>query len=489
MSLRRLARESALYTVGNIAPKIGAFLLLPVYGRFLAPDAYGDVALMTSFAGVLALVTHVGIDSALMRLHFDTAGPARARLYFTVFGFTAATSILVTVLAAVLLGPRFESLFSGIKFLPLGTLALLLALSGSMQFIPSVFFRASGQAGRFLAVNLGAFLVSSVVSVTLVVGFGMGATGVLLGQLTANVGVVIVAVALIARIGSTRLDLPALRAALRLGLPLFPHALSAWALRLADRWLLAILLTVPAGDPRTTQIGIYAFGYQLGYVVTILITSFNAAWSPTFYRIGDRPDAPRFYADMTNVVLAGILAVAVLVSVTAPEVLAIIARPGFAPAADIVPIIAFASALQGAYTMFVTAVFFRKRTGPLALITFGSAALNIGLNVVLIPLLGIVGAALATFGAYTAFATATYLYARTIYPIRLGWVRLGALSLSAIAAVGLGRVLSPEPSVLGFLVHVAIALGFTALAAAVSLRPLDRLRQVARTLGTGEPAG
>ena len=42
VSLRSLLRASTLYTAGNIAPKIGAFLLLPIYVRFLA--SFGGMA-------------------------------------------------------------------------------------------------------------------------------------------------------------------------------------------------------------------------------------------------------------------------------------------------------------------------------------------------------------------------------------------------------------------------------------------------------------
>ena len=489
MSLRGLARNTALYTIGNLAPKVGAFLLLPIYVRFLSQADYGTVALLTSLAGILGVVYHLGVDGALMRLHFDTEGRARARLYVTLAAFTLGVSTTLSAVAALLLAPNFEILFAGTPFIPLGALALLLALIGSMQYIPAVMFRASGQAGRFLALNLGSFLVSSTASVILVAFLGFGASGVLVGQLIANIAVLGVTIVTVARIGMVGIDTDALRSALRLGIPLLPHALSAWALRLADRWLLALFLVLPALEARA-QIGIYAVGYQLGFVVTMVITSFNAAWSPHFFQIGGRPEAPRFYAEMTTIVLAGVLALAVGVSVLAPEIVALVARPGYEAAADVLPVIAFASVLQAAYTMFVTAVYFMKRTGPLAFITFGSAALNVLLNIALIPTFGIMGAAWATFGAYAAFAAATFVYARRHYPIRIGWARLATLAIVGGAAVLAGRAVAAEPSVLGAAVHLAIAAGFAVMALAMCRGSIERLRGISRQLAAArEPAG
>ena len=489
MSLRGLARNTALYTIGNLAPKIGAFLLLPIYVRFLSQADYGAVALLTSLAGILGVVYHVGVDGALMRLHFDTEGRARARLYVTLATFTLTVSTALSIVVALVLGPNFETLFAGTPFIPLGALALLLAFAGSMQYIPAVMFRASGQAGRFLALNLGSFLVSSTASVILVAFLGFGASGVLLGQLIANVAVLGVTFVTVARLGMVGLDAGALRAALQLGIPLLPHALSAWALRLGDRWLLALFLGLPALEARA-QIGVYAVGYQLGFVVTMIITSFNAAWSPYFFQIGGRPEAPRFYTEMTTIVLAGVLALAVGVSVLAPEIVALVARPGYEAAADVLPVIAFASVLQAAYTMFVTAVYFMKRTGPLAFITFGSAALNVLLNIALIPAFGIMGAAWATFGAYAAFAAATFAYARRHYPIRIGWWRLAALAVVGGAAVLASRAMASGPSVIGAAIHLAIAVVFASATLVICRGSIERLRVLSRQLAAAkEPAG
>lgn len=481
MTLRGLARNSALYTIGNIAPKIGAFLLLPIYVRFLSQADYGSVALLTSFAGILGIVYHLGVDGALMRMHFDASGRDRARLYLTLTVFTLVIATVMTVLLAITIGPTFEAWFAGTPFFPLGILALLIAFSGAMQFVPSVLFRASGQAGRFLALNLGAFVFSSVASVILVAFLGFGASGVLLGQLVANVAVLGITVAVVAPLATAGLDGSALRSALRLGLPLLPHGLSAWALRLADRWLLALLLGIPALEARA-EIGVYAVGYQLGYVVTIIVTSFNAAWSPYFFRIGDRPEAPRVYAEMTTLVAGGMLILAVSISALAPEIVALVARPGYEDAANVLPVIAFASVLQGGYTMFVTVIFFAKRTGPLAFITFGSAALNIGLNVVLIPTMGIMGAAWATVGAYAFFSGATYLFARSMYPMQIAWLPISALTIIGIAAVVVGRTVASAPSWGGLALHLTIGIGFAALTIVVSRGPVNRLRELSRGL-------
>lgn len=487
VSLRRLLRESTLYSIGNIAPKLGAFLLLPVYVRFLSQADYGALALLTSLAGILGIVYHLGTDAALMRLHFDRSGRDQARLYSTVTIFSMGMAGSLTVILTLAAGPFFEELFAGTPFIPLGVLALLLAAVGSITYVPSTLYRATGQAGRFLRLNVGSFVVSSTISVVLVAVFNFGAAGVLTGQLIATTGVLIVAVVVVSRMGAWTFDGRTLRGALALGLPMLPHALSAWALRLADRWLIVVFIGVSALEARA-QVGIYAVGYQLGYVVGIAITSFNAAWSPYFFRIGYRPSAAELYTQMTTVVMGGFLVVAVGVSALAPEIIAVIARPGYEPAADVMPVIAFASIFQGMYVMFVTVVFLTKRTGPLAIITFSAAALNVASNALLIPHFGIMGAAWATLLAYAGFAAGTFLLARRQYPMRIDWARLGILGLTAAGAVLLARTIDTAPSVAAGAAHAGVWIAYACAATAVCAAPVRRLRILSRDVATEEPA-
>ena len=476
MSLRKLARASAIYTLGNIAPKLGAFVLLPVYVRFLTPSEYGSVSLLVSVSNVLSLLLTFGVDAALMRLHFDLQGRERATLYSTLSLFSLVTSGVATLVAAAVLAPFFPQLFAGIPFWPLGALALLVAFANAVQYVPSVLFRATGQAGRFVLVNLSAFVIGSLSSVVLIVFVHLGAAGMLLGQLLGALAIFAIAIVIVSRLGPWAFSRSSLVAALRFGLPIMPHAIAGWALRLSDRWLIGLLIGLPVLQAQAA-IGVYSFGYQIGFVVSIIVTSFNAAWSPYFFRVGHEASGPRLFREITTLVIAGLLVIAVGLAVLSPEIVTILANARYAEAVDVLPVIAFASVFQGLYTMLVTVVFLTKRTSQLALLTLASALLNLGLNVFLIPRLGIIGAAWSTLAAYAFFAIGTGVYGGRTYPIRLDLPRLALLTASCLMAVVVGRLTTVAGDIVaqGFL-HLIIAACFAAIAAAIAFRPLLSLR-------------
>jgi O-antigen/teichoic acid export membrane protein len=470
MSFGNLVRASAVYTVGNFLPRLGAFVLLPVYVRVLSRAEFGTVSLITALAGFLTILYRVGLDGALMRLHFDEVRDRQRALYSTLTWVALLAALVGSLAAGLILGPFFTRLFSGLAFIPFGLMGIGIAAASAVSFAPAVFYRATGRPGLFLLYALAIFATGSVASVALVLA-GWGASGMLIGQLVGAVIGFLITLVLVIRIAGIRYEPALVGPALRFGLPLTPHAVSAWALRLADRWLIGLLIGLPAAQA-LAELGAYSLGYQLGYGITVLVSSFNAAWAPWFFRIGDRPQAPSLFSGMTTVVVAGLMAIGVGVSALAPQIVAVIARPEYRSAADVLPIIAMASVLFGFYTMLSTVVFYAKATGRLAMITVAAALINIAANVVLIPRLGIVGAAWATFVAYAFFSMATWRFASSVYTVRLDVPRLALLGGAALLALLLAGLTGTSTVwSTAAVLRLAVAVAFAAMAVAVAWGP------------------
>jgi O-antigen/teichoic acid export membrane protein len=230
------------------------------------------------------------------------------------------------------------------------------------------------------------------------------------------------------------------------------------------------------------MIGIYTLGYQLGQVIALVALSLNAAWVPFFYARGEGRYGPALLRELTTLSIGGLGILAVLVSALAPEAVAILAPPSWGPEADraalVAPLVALACTLQGVYLMAVSPVFLQRRTAVLPLITISAGALNVGLNVFLIPALDIVGAGLATVVGYGALAGLTIWYARRGYDLRLDAPRLAALFGAGIALVLVSRVLAPDASAAGFAIHLAFAAAFVAISLPILRSPWRAARSL-----------
>jgi O-antigen/teichoic acid export membrane protein len=103
----------------------------------------------------------------------------------------------------------------------------------------------------------------------------------------------------------------------------------------------------------------------------------------------------------------------------------------------IVPIVLFGYVFLGAATNLSAGIYITKKTQWLPVVTFAGAAVNVVVNLLLIPVWGMAGAAWATFAAYAAQAAATYLVVRKIYPVKYETGRIVKISLAVGIILGL----------------------------------------------------
>ncbi|HSM38865.1 MAG TPA: oligosaccharide flippase family protein [Candidatus Limnocylindrales bacterium] len=485
MTLRGLLRGSLLYTLGNLLPRLGAFLLLPVYTAAMAPAEFGIFSLMLSLSGLLAIGYRLGLDGALLRLHFDVEPRRRPSLYLTMAAVTLAAAVGFSLLLALIAAPIFGAIFPGVAFLPFGLLALAITATTAFQYVPSSLFRATERPGRFLAFASSVFGVGVVATVIFLLVLDLGAAGALLGQLAGGLAMVAVAFLIVFRFRGRPLDRGLAREGLAFGLPLVPHGMASWVLSLSDRWLIGLFIGLPVLQAQAA-VGIYSFGYVVAQAVSLVAMSFNAAWVPLFFARGDGPRGPSLLREVTTLSLGALGLLAVAIAVLAPEITDLLARARWGSdanaAADVMTVVALGFLLHGLYFMVVSAVFLRRRTAGLPLLTLAAGAANVTVNVLLIPRLGVMGAAWATVVGYAVLASATWWYAARSYELRLDLPRLAAIGLLAVALGLLSRSVTPLGSgvVLSGLAHLGLVAVYAAAAFPLLRGPLDRVRILLR---------
>ena len=69
-SIKRVLKNSSIYSFINVLQKAISFFLLPIYTAFLTPGDYGLVALISSFFGFIALLIMLALNGAISRYYF-----------------------------------------------------------------------------------------------------------------------------------------------------------------------------------------------------------------------------------------------------------------------------------------------------------------------------------------------------------------------------------------------------------------------------------
>jgi len=433
--LKRLAKHSAIYGLGGLVSRLLAVLLLPLYTSYLTPKDYGRVETLVALTAILVTLLRAGISNAFFRFYFDSSETAaRLRVLRTSFWFTMTTATLGLVAGWIFapwiadllnLGPNQDGLVR----------AAFVGLWAQLNYEQlTALFRVEERSTAFVAASLANVLLTIATTILLVVVFDEGALGVIVGNFT---GTLIVYLALLGyrreQLG-LEFDRELLRRMNRFGLPLVPSGLALWTLNFSDRFFLAHL-------KGQDDVGRYSIGVRIASAMVLLLVAFRTAWPAFAYSIEDDREARRTYGFVLTYLLFIACWLSLALGVLAPWLVRLLARdPAFWPGADVVAPLAFAGALWGGYTVLAIGIGRMRRTQFNWVITGSAAALDVVLNLLLVPRYGIHGAATAAVSAFALMFTAMALYAQRIYPVPYQWRRVVTLLSVAVGLTVVGRV-------------------------------------------------
>jgi hypothetical protein len=188
---------------------------------------------------------------------------------------------------------------------------------------------------------------------------------------------------------------------LKTGVSLVPANLASWVSNLSDRYLLLLL------GSSASVVGLYSAGYRLGALITTLFVGpFHTAFLPMMLKYQSSRQEGSAYRDASRAFLVlGSLVVCGLQAVAVPAV-SLLAGPEFAGAERVVGTVSFGCLLMGAAMLMTPSALTAGRPHLLS-IAFGSGAVvNVGMNLILIPEMGMVGAGIATAGGYAVVLAA-----------------------------------------------------------------------------------
>jgi O-antigen/teichoic acid export membrane protein len=225
-------------------------------------------------------------------------------------------------------------------------------------------------------------------------------------------------------------------------------------------------------------------------VQSVLISSVGQAVMPIYIKMWDEQGQEatsnfitrslRTYALMAAPIVAGVAAVG-------PEILPALASEKYASAAPVLSWVIAGMAVDGTNAMMGAGLFIHRKTRVIMSIVVCGATLNIVLNLILVPRIGIVGAAIATLVSYSGTALALATAGRRLLRVTIPWGTLLRAGLGAAIMYVAIRHLLPGHRLVTAAARVAagapLYVGLLCLvdadARVMARKPLDRLRRLA----------
>ena len=416
--LKRLSLQSVIYTSGDLLNRAFGLLLIPIYTTYLTPDDYGILAITSTIASVLAILSMQSLESALTRFHYDYSDQESQRSFHgTIWILMLICALIVVVVSGTIGRPIFAWLFPDVPYAPYIQLAVWATFFTNISYVLlKSLLRVRERPTTFSILNILVFLVNTAFVIYFVVGREQGAQGNLEGRLLAAMLLAVPFIIFYFRDARLHWNWKDAKRSLQFALPLLPHLLSLWVLNVSDRIILQRFVPL-------AEVGIYSLGYQIASMLQLLAFSVTNAWSPFFYKTAGEPGAPRMLSRFSTYYMLLIVFLGAGISALAEDMLLIVAsNPAYYAAYRVVPWVIMGFVMRGFYFLFVTCLYYMKQVRALPIVTIGAGALNIGLNLLTVPIYGYMAAAVNTFVAYAAQAIVMYFLAQKAFrlPYEMG---------------------------------------------------------------------
>jgi O-antigen/teichoic acid export membrane protein len=415
-----LVKRIGLTGIASFVVALSPVLLLPILTKILTIQEYGLWSLILVTASFVPMVVLLGLPNSMVRFLAPVKNKDEIRegyysIALVVLGVGFVSSLFLLV---------FEHWIAADLLSNNRTVALLLPLItfvAAYNYVPQTYFRTFQQAKRY---SLVAFLqaASYVILVGALVVVGLGLAGAVFAYLINLLLIAVISTYYVMRdIGVIVPRFTGLKAYLKYGLPLVPSSVSSWALSVSDRYIITFFLSV-------AWVGYYSPGYQLGWIISLLAAPLTILVPTALY---EYYDANRI-AEVKTIIRYSVkyfLAVAVpaafVLSLLSKPILLVLTTPAIATNGYLItPFTAVSAVLFGVWSIIAIVLTFEKRTAIIGTIWVLGAALNIGLNLVLVPYFGIIAAALTTLLGYGFIfgLTAMYSIRRMTLDVDFGFI-------------------------------------------------------------------
>ncbi len=440
----QLGKDTAIYGLSTILGRLINFLIVPFYANVLLPAENGIISNLYAYIAFAFVVYCYGMEAAYMRF-VSTLDLGNKKQNFSVpFLSLLVTSLLVSL--TIHFQAPFISRSIGMNTSESGLIryAGWILCFDTLSVIPFASLRMDRKAKVFASLKLFNIMTNVVLNLVLILGFHFRAEGVFLANLCASAVTFVLAMIIVAKNVTWKLPGGLYSQVLKFGLPYIPAGLAGMAMQVIDRPIVKALTN-------DATLGIYQLNYRLGIFMMLIVGMFDYAWRPFFLNHAHDEDAKKLFSKVFTYFTLGMMIIFLTVSLFIEDIVRMkIAGKQFFPpvywqGTPIVPWVLLAYVFTGAYTCFVVGVYLEKKTKYLPFVTGAGALINVGANLILIPLLGILGAALSTLLSYIVMAVGMYFASQKYYRIEYEWNIIAKISGSALCLFFLYRSLSLEP--------------------------------------------
>ncbi len=384
----RLMGNTMVFAIGSFSSKLLVFFMLRYYTSMLTPAEFGISDRITTTCNLLMPFVMLSINEAILRFAMDRSF-SRAQVF---------TIGIKTVLAGFIVFCVFSPIFLAIDMLSPYTLIIYAyVLFGMLKSVCAQFVRSLGYVRLFAFDGFFATFTTIGLNILFLSGLGWGLYGYVGSIIGSNILSILFLFA-VARLGRY-LDLahpnPRLfREMLRYSVPLIPTTMFWWIVSASDRYM----VTWFCGD---TAAGMLATAHKIPSLLTIVSAIFYQAWQiSAVSESGQGRSTSKFYSETYDYYLTLLFLAGSGIMMLIQPITRILYAPSYYESWRFVPFLVVGEVFSSLVTFLGSFYMVSKRNATVPVAICAGAVVNIGLNLLLIPRAGVLGASFATLISY-----------------------------------------------------------------------------------------
>jgi len=455
--VRKIGTNMFYYGLGNILNKSLGFILIPVYARHIPIEQYGILAILELIILLLLAILNFGITSGHERFFFieKEKNEYGKFLFNNVIGLLifSTVSLLLIAIARYQVSMFFWGNYQYSWYI---FLVVLIAFAELNNVIPLQILQYEQKPVAYIITNFVRLGMSVFATIYFVVYRNMGIEGVLYGRLAGSGIIMVYQIfsVVLPRI-VTSIDFTKVSQTIRYGLPFTVSLIGYLIFASSDRYMLNWLL-----DERQT--GMYGFGFKISNIVMLMVQSIGVGYLPSMYQQEKKYDNVRFYRKMlfyyTTVMSFSVLFFLFFYKIILWPV---VQNRDYWSGVTIVPVMSLAFLIMGMNYFVNVGINLKNKTRYYIIPTFISAAINIGLNFILIKRFGFLGAAYSALISQTINTIMIALISNHFMPVGFEWRKIFTVLIISVIFFLLGFILEPDSRALLAVIRIALLMLFS----------------------------
>jgi len=454
-AIKKTARSSIIYGLGNISTKLIGIVLMPLYTNtnILTVEDFGVLGVVDVTIQVLVALLGLSLYQAYFRWYWDKEHTSdRRSIFFTLFAVLALLGGLLVTAGGITSSQLSAVLFDSIDY---GRVLFLMLISVVLQILaqlPLSLMRLEERPGFYTTTNITRLFVTLVLTVLFITRLDRGLEGIYEAQILGNLFFFVITSSYIYRSSVFKLKLMVLKRMLEYSVPLTVASVSGILLATLDRYVLNYKATL-------LDVGIYTTAFRFANTIRVFVVhSLQLAVAPTIFKLMDHPNNKAIYSRIMTYFAVLVIYASLVLSIFGAEILDLfVTDKVYHKALFVIPILSLGILLSTIKDVAINGLNIVKKTKIVSVIVPIVAVFHLALSYLVIPVFGVYGAAVASAISQSIFLLVVLYFAQRYYPIPYEYKRIIVSFCIALVMLVVGINITFSSVLLNITLKLAIA--------------------------------